>query len=315
MILVAGLTPAWQQILRFAEVKPGAVNRALEAHWCASGKAINTALAVAGLGGPVHLLSPAGGWTGQAMREELAALNVPTTWIAAGTPSPSRVCTTVLDDATGNATELVENAPPLPDDVLLAFMREFIALAHKAKFIVLTGSLPMGVPTTFYRDLLTSVQCPAVLDVRGPELLATLEHKPRVVKPNREELAMTVKRSLPDESAILAAMRELIERGAGSVVVTNGPGPVLMMEGGETWRLMPPRLSSIVNPIGCGDCLTAGIVTALSRGEPLTSAVRLGIAAAADNAGQLLPARLSSARIETLSTQIGADRLQTPGRG
>ncbi len=302
MILVVGLTPAWQQILRFAMVKPGEVNRAIESHGCASGKAINTALAVAALGGSAHLLSPQGGWTGQAMREELATLHVPTTWIAAGTSS--RVCTTVLDDAIGVTTELVENAPALADDVLLAFMRDFVSLAQKADFVVLTGSLPAGVPTTFYGDLLTFVRCPAVLDVRGPELLAAIQLKPRVVKPNREELALTVKRELSDESAIFAAMRELIERGAGSVVVTNGPGVVLVMEGTKTWRLTPPRLSRVVNPIGCGDCLTAGIAVGLSRGDSLVSAVRLGIAAAADNAGQLLPARLSPGRIAELSKLV-----------
>ncbi len=302
MILVAGLTPAWQQILRFAEVKPGGVNRASESHWCASGKAINTALAVENLGGAAHLLSPAGGWTGQAMREELEALSVPTTWIPAETPT--RVCTTVLDSAAGVATELVENAPAVGDGVLQAFTREFVKLAEQARFVVLTGSLPAGVPVTFYRDLLGRVRCPAVLDARGPELVASLEYKPRVVKPNREELALTAKRPLPDDAALLAAMRELIERGAGSVVVTNGPGTVLVMEGTQTWRLNPPRLSAVVNPIGSGDCLTAGIALALRQGEPLVSAVRLGIAAAADNAGQLLPARLSPLRIQKLSDEV-----------
>ena len=38
MIVAAGLTPAWQQILRFDALRLGEVNRAVEAHWCASGK-------------------------------------------------------------------------------------------------------------------------------------------------------------------------------------------------------------------------------------------------------------------------------------
>ena len=40
MILTAGLTPAWQQVLVLDELLPGEVNRAREVHWCASGKAI-----------------------------------------------------------------------------------------------------------------------------------------------------------------------------------------------------------------------------------------------------------------------------------
>ncbi|RPI12180.1 MAG: NADPH-dependent assimilatory sulfite reductase hemoprotein subunit, partial [Acidobacteriales bacterium] len=38
-----------------------------------------------------------------------------------------------------------------------------------------------------------------------------------------------------------------------------------------------------VNPIGCGDCLAAGTAWGLARGDSLVDAVRLGIAAAADN--------------------------------
>jgi len=41
VILVAGLTPAWQQILRFDDFRPGEVNRASEVQWCCSGKVLN----------------------------------------------------------------------------------------------------------------------------------------------------------------------------------------------------------------------------------------------------------------------------------
>jgi fructose-1-phosphate kinase PfkB-like protein len=76
MILAAGLTPAWQQIMRFAQVRAGEVNRAAEVHWCASGKAINVGVALAALRAPVHTLSPAGGWSGQAMRAEFAGADL-----------------------------------------------------------------------------------------------------------------------------------------------------------------------------------------------------------------------------------------------
>ena len=45
MILSAGLTPAWQQILVFDGFRYGEVNRAAEAVWCASGKVFNAGIA------------------------------------------------------------------------------------------------------------------------------------------------------------------------------------------------------------------------------------------------------------------------------
>jgi tagatose 6-phosphate kinase len=177
-------------------------------------------------------------------------------------------------------------------------------LASRAKFAVLTGSLPKGTSITFYAELLSSTACPVLLDVRGPELLQALVYRPRVVKPNREELAFTVGRSLPDRASVLAAMRELIERGAESVVVTHGKAAVWVMENSDAWELTPPTVAPEVNPIGCGDCFAAGIASGLARGDSLLDAVRLGLAAASDNVTQLLPARLSQERVEAWRKQI-----------
>ena len=47
MIVAAGLTPAWQQLMAFDALEPGAVNRAREVTWCSSGKVLNVAIALA----------------------------------------------------------------------------------------------------------------------------------------------------------------------------------------------------------------------------------------------------------------------------
>jgi sugar/nucleoside kinase (ribokinase family) len=99
-------------------------------------------------------------------------------------------------------------------------------------------------------------------------------------------------------------MCELIERGAQAVVVTQGKDAVWVMEGATAWELTPPAVAPIVNPIGCGDCLAAGVAIGLDRGDSLLNAVRFGMAAAADNVTQLLPARLSAERVAALGDRI-----------
>jgi 1-phosphofructokinase family hexose kinase len=302
VILAAGLTPAWQQILSFRRLELGEVNRAAEVHWCASGKAINVGLALGALGVASHTLSPAGGWSGEAMRTEFAERGAHATWIP--TASATRVCTTVLNQADGTSTELVGNAIGLTAKELDDFVTKYHDAARQATMVVLTGSLPMGTPTTFYRDLLERTTCPVVMDARDAELLAALPFKPRAVKPNREELALTVGRPLPDRTSVLLAMRELIERGAQGVIVTQGQEPLLVMEGADAWEVTPPTMTPVVNPIGCGDCLAAGVALGLARGDALVDAVRLGMAAAADNVTQLLPARLSLPRVQAILARI-----------
>ncbi|MBL8825723.1 MAG: 1-phosphofructokinase family hexose kinase [Planctomycetaceae bacterium] len=302
MILAAGLTPAFQQILTFEPFVWGEVNRARESAWCASGKVLNVGVALAHLQTPAHTLSPIGGWAREPIEHEFRQWNAPATWIA--TAAPTRVCTTILDRTQQQTTELVQNAGQLTPAELAEFVRAFQRLVTDATAVVLTGSLPAGTPSTIFAELLAGQTIPSVLDIRGPELLAALAQRPTLIKPNREELAYTLGRSLDTDDALLAAMRELITRGAQSVLVSQGGRPALLATHDGLWQLTPAPVAAVVNPIGCGDCLAAGVAWGLSRGLPIIDAVALGMGAAADNVSQLLPARLDRARVEQLAAQV-----------
>ncbi len=306
MILVAGLSPAWQQIMRFEALRSGEVNRAAEVTWCASGKAINVAWALCTLGANVKLVSTAGGFTGDALRRDVDGAGISAQWTY--TSAPTRVCTTVLDAAGTGITELVENAPAVTAEELDAFRQAYFALVLNAQLVVLTGSLPAGAPTSFYRELLERTPCPAILDFRGQELRETLSLKPLLVKPNREELGHTVGRVLADEADVLAAVEELHARGAQWVTITDGPRPMLVSGPGTRLRVTPPRVE-VVNAIAAGDCLAAGIAWAVMAGKPVEQALRLGVAAAAWNVTQLMPARMEAKEVERLAAEVAIQHL------
>jgi tagatose 6-phosphate kinase len=167
------------------------------------------------------------------------------------------------------------------------------------------------VPPTIYRELAERTAARLIVDARGPELLALLDspRKPFLVKPNREELARTVGCSIDSDADLHAAMRELVGRGATWVVVSQGKDAVLAASSDGLWKFTPPRVEPIVNPIGCGDCLAAGIAYGLFRGREPAEAIALGMAAAAENLTALLPARLNPARVEQLATRIRPERV------
>ena len=308
MIVVAGLTPAWQQILRFDSFRLGEVNRAAEAQWCASGKVLNVGIAATLLGSPCRTICPVGGPARAAFERECGELNMAVDWIAAS--EPTRVCTTLLDDATAETTELVENARPLNAAELRAYVEAYGRAAAQADVAVLTGSLPANVPTDFYRELAALTPGRMIVDARGPELLSLLDgaRKPTIVKPNREELAKTSGTPLDDDESLVAAMRSLNARGAEWVVVSGGPQAVWATTRDEVRRLTPPRVERVVNPIGCGDCLAAGIADALDRGCEVVEALRFGIAAAVDNLTTLVPARIDRPRAARWAPTIGVER-------
>jgi 1-phosphofructokinase family hexose kinase len=305
MILTAGLTPAWQQIMIFRNFRCGEVNRACEVHWHAQGKSLNAGIAAHHLGGPSLTLAAVGGPALPQIDRELATLGVPRRWIV--TESATRVCTTILDRATGQMTELVENGRPLKPDELDAFRRAYAEEAARAKVAVIAGSLPADTPNSYYRELVEQTPCPAVLDFRGEGLLATLDLKPLVVKPNREELTQTVGQALDDDRQLVDAMRSLNRRGAQWVVVTQGAGPVWVTSMSETYRLHPLQADKVVNPIGSGDALAAGIAWAIRDGRGMIDAVRLGIAAAGENLRRLETGRLDPKRVQERAKIVRAE--------
>jgi tagatose 6-phosphate kinase len=308
MILAAGLTPAWQQILVLDNLKVGEVNRAQQALWCGSGKVLNAGIAAHHLGGPSRTLAPLGGPPIELISAEFRSMGVPLRWVP--TRTATRVCTTIVDRCQGTITELVENGRPLEPGELDEFRDVFAEEASGAEVVILIGSLPAETPDGFYRELLRRVACPAVLDFRGAGLLSVLDLQPLVVKPNREELAQTLARPLNNDRDLLHAMRSLNERGAGWVVVTQGTGPVWVTSREAAYRLQPLSVAKVVNPIASGDAMAAGIAWGLRSGRCPIDSIRSGLAAAAQNVQNLLPCRLDPEGLESLAESVQVERVE-----
>jgi 1-phosphofructokinase family hexose kinase len=307
VILAAGLSPAWQRIMVFDDLQPGEVNRAREVVNCASGKVLNVAIGLKHLGMSVHCLSSCGGEPAALMKREFETLEIPTTWIE--TSAPTRTCTTVIDRGTSQITELVENTELIGADELNLWKDSFRSLARQDDLLVLSGSLPVGVPSTLFADLLSASDVPAILDVRREELLAALPHQPRVIKPNREELEQTVGRPLPERQDVLTAADELRQAGAEWVVISDGAQPLTVVGPEERFSVAVCSVEQVVNPIGCGDSLTAGIAAAIHEDRPMTEAIRWGVACSAQNLQSLLPARLDYDRMLATVDSLKLERI------
>lgn len=303
MIVAAGLTPAWQQIVTLDALRAGEVNRAQNVEWCASGKVLNVGSALHHLGITSKTVSFFGGETGELMQQDFTQLGIPTRWVP--TATPTRVCTTILDRGAGRTTELVENSRSVSADELCQFALAFSEEARRADWVILTGSLPQHTPADFYRRLMESTTARVVLDVRGSELESCLPLRPFLVKPNREELAYTLRHPILTDDELLDAMQELRRRGAERVVVSQGPDELWFLDEAGLHRFRPPQVASI-NPIGCGDCLAAGIVAGYAAGMNDAQSIRFGIAAAAINVQHVLPSRLERANVERLAETIAA---------
>lgn len=309
MILCVGPTPAAQRVMVFARLSPDAVNRARLTLDTAAGKAVNVAKVLHGLGESPVVTGFVGGDRGTFIQDTLRALGVRADFVTV--PERTRECVTVIDEAGGTVTELVEESRPVAPAAYEALWAKVLTHLPACAAVVLSGTLTPDAPEDFYARCVARARREgrlAVVDARGAPLLAALTARPGLVKPNRTELAATVGRELPDEAATLAAARALCDRGAERVVVTAGRDPLLAVEGGRAWRITPPAVRPR-NPIGSGDAFTAALVAALVRAEELGAACRWGAAAGAANACTWLPGEVDPAQVHALATATVVERL------
>ena len=284
MILVVGLSPAWQRTLVFEEIIPGKVNRANHVSETASGKGVNVARVASILGAEVTLLTVAGGMCGrllttQLMRQELKA-RVMTV------KSETRICQTLLSRST--TTELVEEAGALSSAEVRDVVRAFRMLVREADLVVLTGTVPKGCGDNFYARLVdesTRRGVRVLIDTQQAQLRNALTRLPFLVKINRDELAAATRVDCTGRTSLLPALRKLMRHGPQWAVITDGPKNIHVSEspGIQTCTFTPPQVEA-KNTIGSGDAMMAGIALGLLQGRSPPEAARLGAACGAANA-------------------------------
>ncbi|WP_255431292.1 1-phosphofructokinase family hexose kinase [Streptacidiphilus sp. PB12-B1b] len=261
------LNAALDVTYRLDRLRLGEANRIASVHERAGGKGVNTARVLARLGRRTLVTGLVGGATGRQFREDLDRSSLPylLTPIQGGT---RRTVAVVDGPAQGEAvTGLWEPGPQVSAEEWSRLVeRDFPAALAGASTVVLSGSLPPGVPEDAYATLLrlaARAGVPAVLDADGAALRAGLAGQPALVKPNAEEAARATGADDPAEAAA-----RLCALGAAAAVVTAGADGLFgHTAAGAAWHTPAPRRVH-GNATGAGDAATAALAAALADARP-----------------------------------------------
>ncbi|WP_343230840.1 1-phosphofructokinase family hexose kinase [Yinghuangia seranimata] len=267
MILTVTPNPALDVTYHLDEVVWDGSNRVERISARAGGKGLNVARVLTALGIPATVLGPLGGRTGDGVREDLAQAGprdatVPVT-------GETRRTTTVVDAAAGETTVFNEAGPELSAGEWAALCEAFDRLLPQAHAVALCGSLPPGVPTDAYADLVRRARdagVPVLLDTSGPALHAGLAAGPDLVKPNADELREATGESDPAR-AVAALSAQLRAAGGDAVVASFGPEGLLAATAAGWWRARLPYAIQ-GNPTGAGDAGVAALLAGLTAGRP-----------------------------------------------
>ncbi len=155
-------------------------------------------------------------------------------------------------------------------------------LTSSADYVVASGSLPPGVPDTFYAAISQQASengSRVVIDTSGAALRACREARAYLMKPNLRELQQLAGRDFTDEADIVRMARELITQGMAEVlVISMGAQGATLVTADDAVQMRPPVVP-IKSKVGAGDSMVGGIVRSLAAGDTLRDAVRHGIAA------------------------------------
>jgi tagatose 6-phosphate kinase len=312
MIYTVTLNPTIDRTFTVEGFGVGGTFKATRSESLPAGKGINVARVAATLGEPVTALGIVGEHDAARFAAMLGELGVRNGLLCA--PGTTRSSVTILDPSGGTETHLREQgfAPPPP---LLAQVEDALADTGPGDWVVLSGSLPPGVPTDVYRTLVRVCNrqgAHTLLDANGPALLSAVGAPPTALKPNLFELwqvdrgraEVTTERDLSDLSLedVSTAARRVQARGVDVVVVSLGARGVLGLDGeGRSWRVWTTLDRPVVNAVGSGDALVAGLVVAFAREEPFSAALRLGVACGGANTLVAGAGRCSRSDIERLA--------------
>ena len=281
LVVTLTLNPTIDKSARCPQVMAENKLRCLAPRREPGGGGINVSRVVRELGGETLALWAGGGFGGEVLTHLLDATGLAHERLPAS--GETRENLNIYEESSGLQYRFaMPGAELAPTDVARCLER-VAAIPSDAAALVVSGSLPPGVPDDFFARLRAAVPdgVRLVVDTSGPALRRALEAGVYLTKPNLRELAQLAGRPVDDDAAIDAVLTELVARGAAEVIVTSLGAAGAAVATREGVARFPAPTVPIRSKVGAGDSMVGGLVFALARGDTVAQAARMGVAAGA----------------------------------
>ena len=290
MIVTVTINPAIDRVIsvdRLAFDDRAYINSSRESP---GGRGINASCVIHSFGGKTLAVATSGGRAGKRLVKYLERFGFP----VAVVPIENEIRTNLtITDRQGLTVNLNEAGPRLSESEVAAFETVLHQALDRASWLMMCGSIPPGVPASFYARLISVARRKKVrtlLHAAGDALSAGIEARPTVVTPNQHEAERLLGRMLFTRTHFFEAAERIRRMGPESVVLSLGSRGAVGAFADGLMEAVPPSVQA-VSPIGSGDALAAAYTWAMtrrasSRGSA-ADALRWGVAAG--TASALLP--------------------------
>jgi 1-phosphofructokinase family hexose kinase len=244
----------------------------------AGGRGMNASRLLDSFGAKTLAIVTSGGAIGQRLEKLAAKAGFPVKVVPIH--NESRVNLTITDKQ-GLALRLNEQGPLITPEELKRLEKAVASRLESASWLMLCGSIPPGVSTDFYTNLIQMARerkVKTLLDTDGDALLRGIEAGPSIVSPNQPEAERLLNRALITRVQFLEAAARIKAMGAEAVMLSLGGRGVVAVNENQLLEVIPPRID-VVSPLGAGDALAAAYVWAATKRKDFADCVRWAVAA------------------------------------
>jgi tagatose 6-phosphate kinase len=277
--VVVALNPAIDVEWRVDDVRWEEKNTIRSERRWAGGKGVNVARWLRHFGEDPILILPLGGDAGRELATHLKDEKVEARITAIRQTTRANI---VVSTRRQGQLRFNPQGPELSQAEWRRVLSSVCAALPSASCLILSGSLPRGIPVSAYAEMIRSAQgsgIPVFLDCDGPALADAVRAGPFLVKPNEHELVAWADRMRTQRSVRSAALT-MSKLTGGWVFVSRGGKPALLVNAATGVGISrAPRRLKPRNTVGAGDALLAAVAVQIVHSRPPAAWLRAGLAA------------------------------------
>lgn len=280
MIYTITFNPALDYVIRVQDFNVGKINKSQKEYIYPGGKGINVSIVLKTLGQETTAMGFISGFVGKEIEKQVQKYGVQTDFIEIENDN-SRINVKIL----GESEETAINAKgPYIELKYIELLYKKLEILEEKDILVLSGSVPNGVPDDIYEEICKKVKdenIKVVVDSTGELLVNTLKYRPYLIKPNQQELEEIFGIKITSQDEALKYAKQLQIKGAKNVIVSMGSdGAVLLDENGYSYKMKALNTENAVNTVGAGDSMVAGFLAGHEMFNNYEKALEIGVEAA-----------------------------------
>lgn len=280
MITTLTLNPCIDHTIEVEGIEIGGTNRIRKVTRNVAGKGINVSTALAQLGYETCSLGFSYGDGPDRIEEYLEKKGICCRTVTV--PGRLRTNIKVFDREKREMSEFNESGFPVSAEMVGRMLELIREQLPETKVLVVSGSVPPGVPEDFYRrviELAGEEGVMTILDADNGLLREGIKANPTMIKTNLGELGRYLGRKPADGREIIDAAVRLSVGGIPYVCASAGADGAYLACGRETYytKGAPVEVRGVQ---GAGDSLVAGFAVGLSEGRSPAECLRLAVACA-----------------------------------